>query len=64
MNRIPQPDDAAARVRAGRERDVQARAAAFAALYPDGPWTTPLRAWEFALPGERERRPARRKRSR
>jgi len=50
---------AAQRARAARKRDPQARAQAFARLYPDGPWKTPLRAWEFRLPAERPRRRAR-----
>lgn len=47
---------AALRARAVRERDPQARARAFARLYPQGPWKTPLRAWELTLPGECEAR--------
>jgi hypothetical protein len=47
---------AAQRARAARKRDPQARAQAFARLYPQGPWETPLRAGEFALPGDRPRR--------
>ena len=47
---------AALRARAAHERDPQARAAAFVRLYPLGPWKTPLRAWEFRLPGERRTR--------
>lgn len=47
---------AAQRARAARKRDPRARAQAFARLYPQGPWETPLRAWEFALPGERRTR--------
>lgn len=47
---------AALRSQAARERDPQARAEAFARLYPQGPWKTPLRAWEFRLPGERRMR--------
>ena len=47
---------AAQRARAARKRNPQARAQAFARLYPQGPWETPLRAWEFALPGERRTR--------
>lgn len=46
---------AALRTRAVHERDPQARAQAFARLYPQGPWCTPLRDWEFRLPGERKR---------
>jgi hypothetical protein len=47
---------AALRSQAARERDPQARARAFRRLYPQGPWKTPLRTWEFALPGERRTR--------
>lgn len=47
---------AALRSRAARERDPQARAQAFERLYPQGPWKTPLRAWEFMVPGERRTR--------
>jgi hypothetical protein len=47
---------AAQRARAARKRDPRARAQAFARLYPDGPWQTPLRSWELALPGERRTR--------
>jgi hypothetical protein len=52
---------AAQRARAARKRTPQARAQAFARLYPQGPWETPLRAWEFRLPAERTRRPLRRR---
>jgi hypothetical protein len=67
MNRTPESRDAAlaaARERAMRERDPQARAEAFARLYPQGPWNTPLRAWEFTLPGDRAERRTRGRRAR
>jgi hypothetical protein len=51
----------AQRARAARKRNPQARAQAFARLYPQGPWETPLRTWEFALPSDRTQRPLRRR---
>jgi hypothetical protein len=47
---------AAQRARAARKPTPQARAQAYAALYPQGPWETPLQVWEFRLPGERRTR--------
>jgi hypothetical protein len=47
---------AAERERAVREPDARTRAAAFTRLYPQGPWKTPLRAWELWLPGDTGRR--------
>ena len=55
---------AALRARAVSERDPKARGEAFARLYPQGPWKTPLQAWEFTLPGDRAGRRRRSRRGR